>query len=505
MLVAHRFDNPGTYTVRLTIFNSAGQSAATATNVSVVAFSGATFYVSNSSGSDSNDGRTTGTPWKTLDYAFTHMGGGYGAPNRVLLKRGDQWTNLDHTFTNLPRPSMVGAYGTGEAPLLSYTSSGNGFEWGAGGGVTDTDPKYAIRLEDLHLKYPTPHGSPALVTPYLAGSVLRNLTLENGGIVATLQRFGIVVEDSTVTMATRQGMFSGGDDIVFRRNVMRGSGSNNILDHQVYFSMGSRWLVEDSLLDGSGGTNNFATKMDSGNTVVLRHNEAMHTRNGFGVGANGGQPRTENIIVEKNISHDNGAANQGAGFYSGGVGVFNMTIRNNIFFATHLSPTYAIAGLELAQQDTTSHVRIYNNVFYGNEVADIHVYNVNGIYNVDIQNNVFMRTHADAMIQISGNTGGIQADHNVYFQTGATASTPTFKIGDVDNANYSFSQWQALGFDAHSLFANPLLSNPIEFDFSLQTGSPAIDAGAALATVFEDYNGNPRPQGGGVDIGAFER
>jgi hypothetical protein len=38
----------------------------------------------------------------------------------------------------------------------------------------------------------------------------------------------------------------------------------------------------------------------------------------------------------------------------------------------------------------------------------------------------------------------------------------------------------------------------------LQASSPAIDAGAALSEVAEDFNRNPRPQGGGYDIGAYE-
>jgi hypothetical protein len=41
-------------------------------------------------------------------------------------------------------------------------------------------------------------------------------------------------------------------------------------------------------------------------------------------------------------------------------------------------------------------------------------------------------------------------------------------------------------------------------DFRLQAGSPAIDAGTAIAEVSEDYHGVPRPQGYGYDIGAFE-
>jgi len=39
---------------------------------------------------------------------------------------------------------------------------------------------------------------------------------------------------------------------------------------------------------------------------------------------------------------------------------------------------------------------------------------------------------------------------------------------------------------------------------ALQPGSPAIDAGAAIGAPVTDQRGVPRPQGAGVDIGAFE-
>jgi hypothetical protein len=41
-------------------------------------------------------------------------------------------------------------------------------------------------------------------------------------------------------------------------------------------------------------------------------------------------------------------------------------------------------------------------------------------------------------------------------------------------------------------------------DFRLRAGSPAIDAGQALAGVRVDFDGRPRPQGARHDIGAYE-
>jgi len=68
-----------------------------------------------------------------------------------------------------------------------------------------------------------------------------------------------------------------------------------------------------------------------------------------------------------------------------------------------------------------------------------------------------------------------------------------------DGRNPAGSPWP------HDLWkVNPLFVNPASGDFHLQPNSPAIDAGVAVTIVTDDYDGNPRPQGAGYDIGAYE-
>jgi hypothetical protein len=56
-----------------------------------------------------------------------------------------------------------------------------------------------------------------------------------------------------------------------------------------------------------------------------------------------------------------------------------------------------------------------------------------------------------------------------------------------------------LGTDYSTMFTNPAAR-----DYTLKSDSPAIDAGVAIGALKTDYSGTPRPQGAGVDIGAFE-
>ena len=47
-------------------------------------------------------------------------------------------------------------------------------------------------------------------------------------------------------------------------------------------------------------------------------------------------------------------------------------------------------------------------------------------------------------------------------------------------------------------------AEPDSEDLHLVTGSACIDAGTSNNASTEDYDGNPRPQGAGYDIGAYE-
>jgi len=90
-------------------------------------------------------------------------------------------------------------------------------------------------------------------------------------------------------------------------------------------------------------------------------------------------------------------------------------------------------------------------------------------------------------------------DGGVRFQWGGSAIT-------------SWSDWQANGFDAHSLNADPRVLGPLGGGpgaYSLVAGSPAIDRGQTVTDALrgmgtQDAFGAATPQGARYDIGAFE-
>lgn len=82
-----------------------------------------TYFVSSSSGNDTNDGLssvTDGThgPWKTINKIHNRS---FSAGDSILFKRGDSWNERLIVFFsgNNNSPLVYGAYGTGDMPLIN--------------------------------------------------------------------------------------------------------------------------------------------------------------------------------------------------------------------------------------------------------------------------------------------------------------------------------------------------------------------------------------------------
>jgi hypothetical protein len=97
------------------------------------------------------------------------------------------------------------------------------------------------------------------------------------------------------------------------------------------------------------------------------------------------------------------------------------------------------------------------------------------------------------------------SDYNLWYNMRDTLGYPAFPGGDT------LAQWQSSsGFDAHSKVANPKLT--ASFPYGLQSGSPAIAAGAnltslctgRLAPLCQDRTGVSRPATGAWDMGATQ-
>lgn len=90
-----------------------------------------TYYVSDSDGNDGFDGLTTSTPKKTLSAGLTLLGANNGSFQRLLLKRGDTFTdqeigNINVHGTSTSAPCVWDAYGSGARPIIAFNPAVTG-------------------------------------------------------------------------------------------------------------------------------------------------------------------------------------------------------------------------------------------------------------------------------------------------------------------------------------------------------------------------------------------
>jgi parallel beta-helix repeat protein len=205
-------------------------------------------------------------------------------------------------------------------------------------------------------------------------------------------------------------------------------------------------------------------------------------------------------LVENNILWENGSA---GGSAINADGVDDSVFRNNLMYRNHSS------GISLFSADGShgsSRNKVYNNTIVQAAADGRWCVNIPGrtrggpVGNV-VKNNILYTERADkgAIAVYSTAAGVLTSDYNVvvsrFSTNGGTSVTSTL------------AQWQALGYDAHSLVstASALFVDPAMDLYQLRTGSPAIDAGVSLAPdVVADINGTARPQRTAYDIGCYE-
>ena len=81
-------------------------------------YTGTTYYVSSSTGDDSQNGTSPSTAWKTLDRVNQQ---GYLPGDKILLKKGDAWNGYIRPIGNgtAQSPITLASYGSGARPIVN--------------------------------------------------------------------------------------------------------------------------------------------------------------------------------------------------------------------------------------------------------------------------------------------------------------------------------------------------------------------------------------------------
>ena len=254
--------------------------------------------------------------------------------------------------------------------------------------------------------------------------------------------------------------------------------------------------------------------------------------------------------ISGNYMHDNLSGNPNNYFGGGGENIdmkfgtsngtcFNNRIENSIrvgiyveawtaditnieIYGNTISNTYSAITIGSEQGASVDNIKVYNNIIY-DAVNGITIPNYNGYTKPQVVSNLSI--YNNTIVDVASTPGwsggiGINIDNKevvnlkVYnnIVTGSeigqilkNSNVPTGEL-DVDhNLIWVYKNGYSAGFKGtNAVEAEPQFVNRNGKDFRLTSSSPAINAGTNSLFPNKDYDGNSRPIGGTIDIGAFE-
>ncbi len=470
---------------------------------------GAEYYVSTV-GND-HDAGTLASPWRSIQYAVDRA-----SPGDTISVRGGSYSE-----------ALVFSRSGSEAGYIILKNYGAETPVIDGTGINANDFEGLLKFEDIEYVK-------------VIGFELRNLTTTNSGttpagIWVTGASHHLEIRNNlihsiknTANNGNAHGIAVYGDngdsddtsihDLVIDGNEIRdcilGWSESLVLNGNVRDFVVSNNIIHDNnnigidFIGYEGVCDN--TELDrardgvcSGNTVYnidTSTNPAYQgDTSGDGIYVDGGT----RIVIEKNIVHHCNIGIEIASEHSG-KSSSDITVKNN-FVYQNLIMGIAMGGYD-TRRGSTQNCKIVNNTCYHNDTAQDGNGELCLQYDTrdnEIKNNIFFSNSQNLFISnmFLANTGNT-VDYNIYYGTGS-ANDPQWQWKDVQYD--SFSSWQnATGNDKNSLYSDPRLQNPESGDLHIQTDSPAIDRGVAVAGLADDIDGDIRPMGAGMDVGADE-
>ncbi len=206
--------------------------------------------------------------------------------------------------------------------------------------------------------------------------------------------------------------------------------------------------------------------------LIIEYNEIYEVMHGSNDGA-GIFVRDDHIVIRNNLIYDVWAVSGGIG--SPGWGIYlgcetrNCLIENNVVYR-------ASAGqmIWFLNKNNT----FFNNIFVDGSRTQINYQNSGDAYhhNIRFLRNILSFSGSDTPLYSFGYSSGRslpeESDYNLIFPAGGQ----DLVIRGLPGVE-TFEDWQELGFDQHSIVADPLFVDPENDDYTLRPDSPAFELG----------------------------
>lgn len=250
---------------------------------------------------------------------------------------------------------------------------------------------------------------------------------------------------------------------------------------------GGHWIIEDSIFryNTSDGLDMLYVGVDNPDTMVEIYRTKAYSNSGNQLKVGGSALISNSLVIgdcaffyQKPFAQEMGDADSGDICRAGGGAIsINLGQGDN---AKIINSTIASRGWTLVEAQC--------------QTVDFPVQpTCNGTEYLEIKNSIF---RGYSVFNLEENLSDFIGDLDPY----------GFTTGKVDcNILYNVD-YDVCPLGANDICKNPLLVNDNlpSFDGHLKPTSPAIDKGTSYGAPSDDLDGNLRPQGAGIDIGAYE-
>lgn len=481
-----------------------------------------TNYFVNLSGNNSNSGLSENSAWRSISYAasttspvgpgdIVHIkAGDYGNENVVFSKSGTAANPIQFIgYQNTPgdNPDLNYTYGDAVNETVMPLLDGNDRTTGTAIKITS---KQHLELHNLQIQYyrfgVSVYASNNLKVKNVIAMHFGDLnnSYDGKGMVYNASSNSLI-EDCVVYNAAAEGIAINSNNFHLNRCRVfcddNSTGSASATDYYIHIG-GNSNLIEECYVERVGNLSHTGhginLKGNCQNNIIRNCVSKMKTA-GYQLRHRG----VRNNLIENCVAI-------GCGYIIRD-GASNNIIRN---CRTESAP-YAALFYDTAEDQNGQFVgtdNIFENCLFQNTTNTCINFYHNGstTYSTIVEDNTFVNCVFDGGVHLFnldlenyGHKISNSVITNVQNYTKSTYSSP-FPL----NVEFENSVFHNNGFTTPSgnniIQANPQFVNGPNNDYHLTATSPCIDAGNNSGAPTVDYDGNPRPNNGIVDIGAFE-